>query len=403
MILLVVGVTLSWLIRIFFADILTVETASVETASIIATAICLICLILYFFAAKESHSHVKSHSPDNLYYMGLLFTLSSLVYSLITLFLFNNGANDITDRVYNLIGSFGIALIATFAGILFRILLLHEQEPVAPLTQNTIDKYNREAHKSLTDAAFKLRQELTQTIADMSVFRQAIIQATHETAKEADATRAAMTRQVEKAAHEQTNIISAMATTMAEKLTATVDEVATSIKHVQEPLDELVAQQTNRMKESVIQAQQNAIQLERSIHASSTKITDGGEQMVTAFKAVLESLQNVTSAMQSTSQNVQTLATECDALNSGLRQSLTAFANTADELVQAAKPLTASAKIFSDSLTSATEVTPQYTQQFEKLVVSLGQEVEKWQAMTKEVRVSLTQAVDALTKAVKRG
>ena len=59
---------------------------------------------------------------DDLYYLGLLFTLVSLIYVLIWLFILNPD-EDLERRTYILIGNFGIGLISTVAGIFGRILL----------------------------------------------------------------------------------------------------------------------------------------------------------------------------------------------------------------------------------------------------------------------------------------
>ena len=60
---------------------------------------------------------------DNLYYLGLLFTLTSLIIALVQLFVFEPTAHDLRQRTHDLIGNFGIALVSTIAGILGRILL----------------------------------------------------------------------------------------------------------------------------------------------------------------------------------------------------------------------------------------------------------------------------------------
>ena len=64
-----------------------------------------------------------SRSGDDLYYLGLLFTLVSLTYALVVLFLIDEADAGLADRTYELIGSFGIALLSTVAGILGRIIL----------------------------------------------------------------------------------------------------------------------------------------------------------------------------------------------------------------------------------------------------------------------------------------
>ena len=60
---------------------------------------------------------------DNLYYLGFLFTLVSLIYALIHLFILEDRNTPLDERTYILIGNFGIALLSTVAGILGRLIL----------------------------------------------------------------------------------------------------------------------------------------------------------------------------------------------------------------------------------------------------------------------------------------
>lgn len=66
----------------------------------------------------------RDRAGDDLYYLGLLLTLISLIYALVALFLLgDDSTRDVQVRVDALIGNFGIALVSTVAGILGRILL----------------------------------------------------------------------------------------------------------------------------------------------------------------------------------------------------------------------------------------------------------------------------------------
>ena len=81
---------------------------------------------------------------DDLYYLGLLFTLVSLIYVLVWLFILNPD-EDLEHRTYTLIGNFGIGLLSTVAGILGRILAQSladgtprpPDEPAAPVGDDT--------------------------------------------------------------------------------------------------------------------------------------------------------------------------------------------------------------------------------------------------------------------------
>ena len=71
---------------------------------------------------KPGRGEEISRAGDDLYYLGLLFTLVSLIYTLIALFILG-GAGDTAAHTHELIGSFGIALFSTVAGILGRVIL----------------------------------------------------------------------------------------------------------------------------------------------------------------------------------------------------------------------------------------------------------------------------------------
>ncbi len=71
---------------------------------------------------KSGRGDEISHAGDDLYYLGLLFTLVSLIYTLVVLFILG-GVGDTAARTHEMIGSFGIALFSTVAGILGRVIL----------------------------------------------------------------------------------------------------------------------------------------------------------------------------------------------------------------------------------------------------------------------------------------
>ena len=64
----------------------------------------------------------RDRAGDDLYYLGLLLTLVSLIYALVLLFIVRDAGDGLT-HVDTMIGNFGISLVSTVAGILGRILL----------------------------------------------------------------------------------------------------------------------------------------------------------------------------------------------------------------------------------------------------------------------------------------
>ena len=122
-----VGTALIILCRILFPF---TPVANLSLGSMLSTAVAVVVLVLYGWYAcrKWPRGETMARTGDDLYYLGLLFTLVSLIYTLIVLFILG-GPGDAVDRTHELIGSFGIALVSTVTGILGRVILHSLQGP----------------------------------------------------------------------------------------------------------------------------------------------------------------------------------------------------------------------------------------------------------------------------------
>ena len=84
-----------------------------------------------FYYYQHVSGEDRQAAGDNLYYLGLLFTLLALILALFQLFVLDAGGT-VDERAYELIGNFSVALLSTVAGILARIVLhsgVSEHEP----------------------------------------------------------------------------------------------------------------------------------------------------------------------------------------------------------------------------------------------------------------------------------
>lgn len=337
--LLLVGSLLSVLARLW---------AGGNMGATIALVICVGFLVVY---AYQSFDSADPHAPENLYYMGLLFTLVSLMYSLIVLFIFDIGEGDEGDvgkRVYNLVGSFGIALVSTFTGIFLRIVLL----------QKTLTQDDREiegqARRDLAETARKLRRELTQTVTAMGGFRRDIVQATANAVRELEQKRSEMVRQVKKVGDEQDDMFGKMTEKIGGKLAKAGDDAAAVAGNVKKLLDDLVKQQ-EKQRQDLIAMGENSGELARAYNA----------------------------------------------LNAEIRQTTKLFSDAAREVKQVAETISADTNALSESMSEMARIAPQHTQQFAHQITVLRQEATKWQSMTQEVRTTMLQAVKSLTDAIK--
>ena len=108
-------------------------------------------------------------SGDNLYYMGFLFTLTSLAVSLYQ-FRTDQGTAD------QIVQNFGIAIASTIAGIALRIFFNQMRRDPIEVEQT--------ARLELADAARKVKRELESTVLEFSYFRRATQQSLAEAVEE---------------------------------------------------------------------------------------------------------------------------------------------------------------------------------------------------------------------------
>ena len=111
----------------------------------------------------------RGRAGDELYYLGLLLTLCSLIHTLVTLFL--TEARHSSERIEQLVGNFGIALVSTVAGILGRI-VLQSKEPTPPTVPGP---FRSDEEPSGTNA---VRQAQTEALALLPELRHQLREAT---------------------------------------------------------------------------------------------------------------------------------------------------------------------------------------------------------------------------------
>ena len=104
-----------------------------------------ITLAIYYMLNNE---YAPEEEGDNVYYLGLLFTLLSLVFTLMEIFGDGTGAIRNDEKFHLLLENFGIALTSTIAGIVGRIMVLNwqvgakEPPPEPPRGFENSDRYH---------------------------------------------------------------------------------------------------------------------------------------------------------------------------------------------------------------------------------------------------------------------
>jgi len=110
-------------------------------------------------------------SGDNLYYMGFLFTLTSLA---VSLYQFSEAGS-----AEQIVQNFGIAIASTIAGIALRIFFNQMRRDPLEVEQT--------ARLELADASRKVKRELESTVLEFAYFRRATQQSLAEAVEEVSA------------------------------------------------------------------------------------------------------------------------------------------------------------------------------------------------------------------------
>src|SRR5262249_16111949 len=137
---------------------------------LMVTVIPLVLMILYalVLAAARFFRLRDDQAGDNLYYLGFLYTLTSLGVSLWQ-FSVNEGAEGIVTN-------FGIAIASTILGVALRVIFNQmRQDPI---------EVERTARLELADAARRVKLELDATVFEFSSYRRASQQILEQAAVE---------------------------------------------------------------------------------------------------------------------------------------------------------------------------------------------------------------------------
>jgi methyl-accepting chemotaxis protein len=146
--------------------IITLKTSDADQLIVTAIPVAIMLIYaasIYFFRSLRLR---LDQAGDNLYYLGFLYTLSSLAFSL-----YEFGGN--VDAASSIITNFGIAIWTTIAGLGLRVLF-------SQLRSDPVETEHL-ARVELADASRHLRTELDVSAREFSMFRRSLQQMIAET------------------------------------------------------------------------------------------------------------------------------------------------------------------------------------------------------------------------------
>lgn len=139
----------------------------------IFVAVGVIAVYTAYIALTTSRSGISiDRASDNVYYLGLLFTLTSLAYSLVKISLFiGDPEADQVSQIQSLLPDFGLALFSTVVGIFGRILLQQMRSDSIESKADAREEINRERRrikKELDLGSRELKETIHQTILGLN-------------------------------------------------------------------------------------------------------------------------------------------------------------------------------------------------------------------------------------------
>ena len=220
--------------------ILEIKGISLLDTLAILTAVGVIFAYVWYVNSSTNRSGVSvDRASDNVYYLGLLFTLASLAYSLIKLSMMDGMSQQgvaSAKQVLTLLPDFGLALFSTIAGIFGRIYL--QQMRNDPLDVET------EAREELGIAIRQLRETIGQVVTNLN----GLSAQTNVTLTELNQS---VSKTLETTASENTAVVRTVAADVGQlglKLKAQVDEVTNFTSESTRQFNEILGNMKEQFK-----------------------------------------------------------------------------------------------------------------------------------------------------------
>ena len=416
----------------------------------VAAAIAAIGLLgFYYWKQTDVDSH---QAGDDLYYLGLLFTLVSLSIALGQLFVWNPGV-ELEARTHGLIGNFGIALFSTVVGIVGRILLQDRsadaprKEPVdEPQTAETqvpihaTGLVDQAAHAEFAESMRGLRDELREARNAFSHFTRVTLTQADQTkthsqvvsqqfnehlegiARDRLQNTAAVWRELEATARDQAQAgIGATVAAWQE----TTERVRSQAATVVEGFDHAVGDATSRAESSWRTLADEAQAASESTRKDVERMKEVIGAIIHQVAAINEGLVSFTGNLAAADSRVQALGDTATSIGGdldsrvagiveghralaenvskfqedgvdALRRSIDDFAGMARELETVGKSLPAAIEQLNAAITRQQKAADQNTETTNRLTDLAAREVRSWTNHAAPMRDALGEAVKAV-------
>ena len=352
---------ISFLVVGFFLILLGKALLNVPVTFITAVAAIAVVFYGFFTAFVQRHNPVRvDRVGDNCYYLGLTYTLASLIAALLAL------KGDVVGRA--LLENFGIALISTAVGIIMRLVLMQ--------FRTEIDDAETEARIRLIDASEDFRQQLFSAKADFENFQTALL-----------------------LSMERSNAqMSEFLHTQAVKLTNSMNDSADKITKRSIATDELIGVLENRFEvlETYI------LQMGRSAEALAKRMDDihtTPRVIDEAFAALNKNLNRSSEIMQ----NSVKLLSEKSELVSDSEKSIVGFEKSLERVNTAIITMEKSIEVQAATLARSEQILETQAKSLQSYTEKAEAQGERMRVATEQVYSSLGDLAQMVIKGVKGG
>lgn len=336
--------------------ILVAKSFDAPAWSVAIGAVALIFSYAVLMNMKGTGKLRSDQAGDNCYYMGLIFTLTSLAYAIFTF--------DPNNTATTIVQGFGIALASTIAGLVLRVFF----------SQSRVDLFEVEdtARLELADAAAKLKGELSQISLSFKEFSIGLQQSVNEVREEAiesvKETSAKAVASVENLANEVRSKLETQAAELSahgQKVAGTTEGVATALQRHKQALDVLSAsfEDVSEGIDDMAEASESMAKHSAELLAQTTASRDAqGEALVLVTnlgKAAADVLASINISQQLAQRWEGEFASRLAELEGGPVKTsdlaLKAIAKAADGVAAAMANLTQSQQIAIENVSTSTD------------------------------------------------
>ena len=303
-----------------FVGILSAKAMRVETVWVAIGAVALMLLYAMLIAKAGTGRLKADQAGDNCYYLGLIYTLTSLSYAIFTF--------DPDDTATTIVQGFGVALATTIVGLILRV-FFNQGRP-------DLEDTEIEVRTELADAVGRLKAEINAAVRDLhdfNVVTQQRLEEMHQSAA----------KNIEAVTKVSVTGMQDVAAAAAAVIQEEADEFKTRSKRYTTTFDSLLTkvERHGGLLDGVANAQEQLTRSTESIGASVDDSRNAVEAILATSSSARTSVDAAQESVASARQIADQLLTSAAALQKGVASMNEAIERRLDEL--AAAPALASA------------------------------------------------------------